>query len=242
MIDKNKGFLGELGVLYHNFSTFGRNTIYQMITFITGKLVEKKPTEVVLDTNGIGYLLFVSLHTSSQIGEVGQQITLHTHLQIKEDAHTLYGFFDVFERKIFQLLIGVSGIGASTARTMLSSLTALEVQRAIVNADVPTIQSVKGIGSKTAQRLVIELKDKALKLESATSEQEMLTGQGTTSLNKPQNTLQSASYQEASLALETLGFTPKNIAKVLQQITKEYVSTQQVPSTEEIIKLALKKI
>jgi len=134
-----------------------------MITHIQGKLVEKNPTDVVIETAGVGYLLHVSLNTFSQIPD-SENLKLYTHLQVKEDSHTLFGFVEKSEREIFRLLISVSGIGASTARTMLSALTPKQVREAIASADVATIQSIKGIGAKTAQRVIIDLKDKILKV------------------------------------------------------------------------------
>jgi holliday junction DNA helicase RuvA len=134
-----------------------------MITYIQGKLVEKNPTDVVIDCNGVGYLLNISLHTYSQIPNQ-EHLKLYTHLQVKEDSHTLYGFSSLAEREIFRLLISVSGIGASIARTMLSSLTPKQVREGIAKGDVVLIQSIKGIGAKTAQRVIIDLKDKILKI------------------------------------------------------------------------------
>ena len=133
-----------------------------MITQIKGKLIEKNPTQVVVDCNGIGYEINISLHTFSSIS-ADENIQLYTHLQVREDAHILYGFFTVQERAVFRLLISVSGIGTSTARTMLSSLSPAQIQLAIGSEDVPTIQGVKGIGLKTAQRIIIDLKDKVTK-------------------------------------------------------------------------------
>ena len=130
-----------------------------MITQIQGKLVEKHPTHVVIDCHGVGYEVHISLHTFGQLG-AEENIRLYTHLQIREDAHTLFGFYEPLERGIFRLLISISGIGASIARTMLSSMTPQEVQQAIVNEDLAAIKAVKGIGLKTAQRVLIELKDK----------------------------------------------------------------------------------
>ena len=134
-----------------------------MITQIKGRLVEKTPTQLVLDCNGLGYAIHISLHTFSQIG-TEENIKLYTHLQVREDSHTLFGFHTPIERSIFLLLISVSGIGASTARTMLSSLEPKQIQQAIVSEDLNTIKSVKGIGLKTAQRVLIELKDKMMNL------------------------------------------------------------------------------
>ena len=123
-----------------------------MITHIEGKLVEKNLTDVVIDCNGVGYLLNISLHTYSQIPDK-EKLKLYTHFIVREDSHTLYGFSSVAEREIFKLLISVNGVGASTARTMLSSLTPIQVREGIAVGDVALIQSIKGIGAKTAQRI-----------------------------------------------------------------------------------------
>ncbi len=193
-----------------------------MITHIQGKLVEKNPTDVVIDCNGVGYMLNISLHTYSQIPNQ-EHLKLYTHLHIKEDSHTLYGFSSLGERQIFRLLISVSGIGTSTARTMLSSLTPKQVREAIALEDIALIQSVKGIGLKTAQRVVIELKDKILK---AYDIDDGITFQSNT--NK----------DEALSALEVLGFTKKQSERVVDKI----VSGNQEASVEAIIKEALKKL
>ena len=130
-----------------------------MITHIKGKLVEKSPTSVIIDVNGVGYLINISLNTFSAIPDQ-ENLKLYTHLQIKEDSHTLFGFYGLKEREIFRLLISVSGIGASIARTMLSSLSPEQIIQGISIGDSVMIQSVKGIGLKTSQRVIIELKDK----------------------------------------------------------------------------------
>ena len=135
-----------------------------MITHLQGKLVEKNPTDVVIDCNGVGYMLHISLNTYSQIPDK-ENLKLYTHLQVREDAHTLFGFSSLAEREIFRLLISVSGIGASTARTMLSSLTPQQVQQAIAGEDVATIQSIKGNGAKTAQRVIILIVKRELDLQ-----------------------------------------------------------------------------
>ncbi|MDX1784279.1 MAG: Holliday junction branch migration protein RuvA, partial [Aequorivita vladivostokensis] len=132
-----------------------------MITHIQGRLVEKNPTDVVIDCNGVGYFINISLHTFSDL-PTSENVKLFTHLLVREDAHTLYGFSSVAEREIFRLLISVSGVGASIARTMLSSLAPEQVLDAIAQNDIATIQSVKGIGAKTAQRVILDLKDKIL--------------------------------------------------------------------------------
>ncbi|WP_271423556.1 Holliday junction branch migration protein RuvA [Aequorivita sinensis] len=193
-----------------------------MITHIQGRLVEKNPTEVVIDCNGVGYFINISLHTFSEI-PASESIKLYTHLQVREDAHILYGFTSVAEREIFRLLISVSGVGASTARSMLSSLSPDQVIDAIAQNDIAVIQSVKGIGAKTAQRVVLDLKDKILKVYGLSG-----NSAGTSNTNK----------NEALSALETLGFIRKKAEKVVDAIIKE---TPQA-SVELIIKQALKNL
>lgn len=193
-----------------------------MITHIQGKLVEKNPTEVVIDCNGVGYLLNISLHTYSQIPNQ-EHLKLYTHLQVKEDSHTLYGFSSLAEREIFRLLISVSGIGASIARTMLSSLTPKQVREGIATGDVVLIQSIKGIGAKTAQRVIIDLKDKILKIYDI---DEVSVSKDNTNKN------------EALSALEVLGFVKKQAERVVDKI----VASQPDANVETIIKLALKNL
>jgi Holliday junction DNA helicase RuvA len=193
-----------------------------MITHIKGKLIEKNPTDVVIECNGVGYILNISLHTFSQITD-SEQLKLYTHLQVKEDSHTLYGFSSLAEREIFRLLISVSGIGANIARTMLSSLTPKQVREGIATSDVALIQSIKGIGAKTAQRAIIELKDKVLKIYDI---DEVSVSKGNT--NK----------DEALSALEVLGFVRKQVERVVDKI----VMSQPEASVETIIKQALKNL
>jgi len=193
-----------------------------MIAQIIGRLVEKTPTQLVIDCNGVGYAVHISLHTFSQIGSE-EKIKLYTHLQIREDSHTLFGFHTPMERAVFLLLLSVSGIGASTARTMLSSLAPEQIQRAIVSEDLNTIKSIKGIGLKTAQRVLIELKDKMINLLDG--EEIQISGN---------NTIK----DEALSALEVLGYSRKQSERVVDQII------QQSPdrSVEELIKEALNKL
>lgn len=193
-----------------------------MITHLKGKLVEKNPTYLVVECNGVGYLVNISLHTFSLINDA-ENIFIYIHLQVREDAHTLFGFFEKAEREVFRNLISVSGIGASTARTMLSSLAPEKVVEAIASADVATIQSVKGIGAKTAQRVIIDLKDKVSEISGLS---ENLTIEKNTNKN------------EALSALETLGYTRKKSEKIVQKI----VSDNAEVSVEMIIKQALKKL
>ena len=193
-----------------------------MITHIKGRLVEKSPTELVIDCNGIGYLVNISLNTFSLLSD-SEAISLYTHLQVKEDSHTLFGFFDKSERNLFRKLISVSGIGASTARTMLSSLNPQEIQRAILTENVSTIQSVKGIGLKTAQRVIIELKDKVNLADS--SGEISISG-----LNQNRD--------EALSALEVLGYSRKQTSKVIDEL----INNDPEISVEKIIKNSLNKL
>ncbi|CEN51046.1 Holliday junction branch migration protein RuvA [Capnocytophaga canimorsus] len=194
-----------------------------MITQIQGKLVEKNPTHLVVDCHGVGYFVNITLNTYSTLPQ-NEAIKLYTYLQIKEDAHNLYGFLTKAEREVFVLLISVSGVGAGTARTMLSSLTAAQVRSAIINGDVATIQSVKGIGAKTAQRVILDLKEKMTKLQDFE--------------DIPHNEV-NTNKEEALAALEVLGFVRKQAEKVVDRIMR--TSSEQL-SVEEIIKQALKNL
>lgn len=193
-----------------------------MITHLKGTLIEKNPTYVILDVNGVGYWLNISLHTFSDLPTT-DVVFLYTYLHIKEDAHTLFGFSKKVEREIFKMLLSVSGVGPSTTRTMLSSMTTDELQTAIASGDVKKIQSVKGIGAKTAQRILIDLRDK---IDTAFASEQVLEGSNNT--NK----------KEALKALEVLGFATKQCERVLEQISK----TNPELSVEEFIKQALKKL
>lgn len=193
-----------------------------MITQIIGRLVEKNPTNVVIDCNGVGYEINISLHTFSQLGEE-EKLKLYTHLQIREDAHILYGFFTTMERSVFRLLLSVSGIGASTARTMLSSMDPKQIQAAVASEDINAIKSIKGIGLKTAQRLILELKEKMLNL----------TGIDEIPVLKS-NTIK----EEALSALEVLGYTRKNAEKMIDNIIQNHPDS----SVEELIKASLNKL
>lgn len=193
-----------------------------MITQLRGRLLEKNPTHIVVDCNGIGYEVNISLHTFSRLkGE--EQITIYTHLQVKEDSHTLYGFMEKAERLVFRQLLSVSGIGANTARMMLSSLTPEQVVEAISTEDSDTIQSVKGIGKKTAQRVILDLKDK---IRSSEEYSEII--------NSPSN----SNKEEALSALETLGYTRKQSGKIISKICNNNPDA----NVEDIIKLALKNL
>jgi len=193
-----------------------------MIIHIRGKLVEKNPNNVIVECNGIGYILSISLQTFSNIPDK-ENIKLHTHLIIREDAHILFGFWEKIEREIFKLLISVSGVGPSTAITMLSSMNTKEIQHAIASEDVEKIKSVKGIGIKTAQRVIVDLKDKILKTYDLSEE-----------LSISNNTIKI----EALSALEVLGFTRKKVDNIIQVILQDSPDIK----LEELLKRALKNL
>ena len=193
-----------------------------MITQLKGLLVEKYPTHLVIDCHGVGYQVNISLHTFGQLKNQ-DSIKIYTHLQIKEDAHILYGFITELERSIFRLLISVSGIGSSIARTMLSSLTPEQVQNAIVTEDLNRIKSVKGIGLKTAQRLIIELKDKIKNLYG---------------IEQIHTKLNNTTKEETLSALEVLGYSRRVSEKVIDNL----IQSDPESSIETLIKLALNKL
>ena len=193
-----------------------------MINHLTGKLIEKNPTYVVIECGGVGYFVNISLNTYASLPDE-EHLKIYTHLQVREDAHTLYGFRTVAEREIFRLLISVSGVGSSTARTMLSSMTPSQVRDAIASGDVPSIQAVKGIGAKTAQRVILDLRDKVLKVYEL---DEVSPQSGNT--NK----------EEALSALEVLGFARKSAEKAVDAVLRQDPSL----SVEGIIKSALKNL
>lgn len=194
-----------------------------MYAYLNGKFTHKSPAQVMVDVNGIGFELNISLNTYSAIQQLNEGL-LYTYLQVKEDGHVLFGFFDKQEKEMFMLLISVSGVGASTARMMLSSMKADEISKAIVQGNVKLLESVKGIGKKTAERLVLELKDKVGKGTSASVS------------NKPAM----VSIDEDALnAMVALGIS-KNVAE--QTIHKIVSSEPQISSLEELIKKALRAI
>jgi len=193
-----------------------------MISHLQGKLVEKSPTEVVIDCNGVGYHVNISLHTYSLIPSA-EQIKLFIYLQVKEDSHTLFGFVEKSEREIFKMLLSVSGIGASIARTMLSSLDPKQIIQALAMGDLGTIQSIKGIGNKTAQRAILDLKDKVLKVYD---------------LDEVSMSQSNTNKDEALSALEVLGFNRKLAEKSVEKIVKENPEA----TVESIIKQALKNL
>lgn len=193
-----------------------------MIAHIQGKLVEKTPTEVVIDCNGVGYHINISLHTYSLLPNT-DFVKLFTYLMIKEDSHSLYGFVEKSEREIFKMLLSVSGIGAGIARTMLSSLEPKQIIQALASGDVATIQSIKGIGGKTAQRAILDLKDKVLKIYD---------------LDEVSLSQNNTNRDEALSALEVLGFVRKASEKVVDKV----ISQNPDATVELIIKQALKNL
>lgn len=195
-----------------------------MIAFLKGRLVQRDPTHVIVDVNGVGYLLHISLQTFSEIKEQ-EHIMLHTHLSIREDAHVLFGFSSETEKKLFQQLVSVNGVGPSTAIVMLSYMNSQELKTAIVREDAAALQSIKGIGGKTAQRVIIELKDK-LKKESWDETQPSISV-------SPHNTLR----KEALSALLTLGLPKAAAEKSVDTVLKKSGNTITL---EDLVKQALK--
>ena len=196
--------------------------LQNMIDYIKGQITELSPTEVILETYGIGYRILISLQTYESLNGRKDSI-VYIHHYLREDEELYYGFASKDERELFRLLIGVSGIGASTARMMLSSMSSEEIRTAILAEDINKIKSIKGIGMKSAQRLILELKDKIVK------------GGGTDS-GQLFGSSSNAATEEATTALVMLGFTKANVTKAVNSVLKEKPSA----SLEEIIKLALK--
>jgi holliday junction DNA helicase RuvA len=194
-----------------------------MYAYLQGKFIDKTPAQVYVDVNGVGYEVNISLNTYSHIQNLDRG-KLFTHLQVKEDGHVLYGFFEKAEKEIFLLVIGVSGIGAATARMMLSSLKPEEVSRAIVQSNVKLLESVKGIGKKTAERLVLELKDKL----SKQSLNETISSNWSNSLE-----------QDALNALVALGISRQQAEQAIQKVI---LAEPSVSKLEDLLKKALKTI
>lgn len=195
-----------------------------MIEYIKGEIAELTPADAVVECCGIGYHILISLQTFSQL-ENKKDVKVYIHHYIREDEELYYGFGTKEERELFRLLIGVSGIGAATARMMLSSMSSEEIRNAIIAEDINRIKSIKGIGLKSAQRLILELKDKIVK-GSGNESGLMLTQQN------------NAIAEEAVTALVLLGFTKANVNKAVSAVMKENPEA----SLEYIIKFALKKL
>lgn len=194
-----------------------------MIDYISGKIDELTPTRVVLDNSGIGYAIEISLQTYAALeSQKEAKVYIYHHIQSSSDVEMFYGFSSKDERSIFELLISVSGVGVNTARVILSSFSADELREAILSENVTAIKSVKGIGLKTAQRMVLELKDKISKGEGGVSEVLLVSDRN-------------AVAEEAAAALQMLGFSKPNISKAIQKI----VSSNPNIKVEELIKQAL---
>ena len=199
-----------------------------MYDYIEGKTKGLTPAYAIVEAGGLGYFINISLNTYSQITEhkknnASDLLKLYLHFVVREDAHLFFGFFTEKEREIFKLLITVSGIGANTARMMLSSLNPIELQKAIAEANVTILQGIKGIGLKTAQRVIVDLKDK-IKIESLTNEKFLVVN----------NTIK----DEALSALVTLGFSKSTVEKMLDKL----LTVRSDMTVEELIKLTLKNV
>ena len=192
----------------------------KMYAFISGKIAEITPAYAIIDNHGVGYFINITLNTFTAIGEQ-PEVKLYTHLQVLEDAHNLFGFYTPKERDMFELLISVSGVGCNTARIILSSLTVNELSTAIANEDIKTIQAVKGIGNKTAQRIIVDLKDKVKKTDYT---EEIV------------ETVDNTVKNEALSALVILGFSKNAASKALDKLLKQSPDT----SVEVLIREALK--
>jgi Holliday junction DNA helicase RuvA len=195
-----------------------------MIAYIKGEITYKSPTYILIETGGIGYHVNISLNTYAQIEKL-EKVQILTHFQVKEDSHTLYGFAEEAERRMFVLLISVSGIGPNTARVLLSSMKVEEARMAILSENVAVFNKVKGIGPKTAKRIILDLKDKVIK-ES---------GDSTISISPVNNTIR----EEALFALVALQFPKIKVQKVLNKILQQQPN---INSVEDMIKLALKNL
>lgn len=195
-----------------------------MISYIKGAITYKSPTHIIVEANNIGYHVNISLHTYAKIEKL-ETVKIFTHLNIKEDSHTLYGFAEENERSIFVLLLSVSGIGTNTARILLSSMTPEETRAAIISENVPAFKKVKGVGPKTAKRIILDLKDKIIKD----------SGENVVIASPQNNTLR----DEALSALVALGFSKIHVQKVLNKILTEQPGLLTI---EELIKLSLKQL
>jgi len=195
-----------------------------MIAYIKGEITYKSPTYILVETGGIGYHVNISLNTYAQIEKL-EKVQILTHLQVKEDSHTLYGFAEEAERSMFVLLISVSGIGTNTARVLLSSMKVDEVRMSIMSENVAAFNKVKGIGPKTAKRIILDLKDKVIKESGDTA----------MSISPINNTIR----EEALSALVALQFPKIKVQKVLNKILQQQPT---ISSVEEMIKLALKNL
>ncbi len=198
-----------------------------MYAYIKGSLEEKLKDSIVVETSGIGYKIYVSEQTMEKLGELGEKVKIYTHYHVREDNISLYGFLSNEELKMFELLIQVSGIGAKTAIVMLSNITPSEFAIAVISNDIKTLTKIPGVGSKSAQRIVLELKDK-LKTEDAISKD--------TKDVSSDNTEDNEKVEEAIQALQILGYNKGEVKKVVEKLKVKDLSI------EDIIKQALKQL
>jgi holliday junction DNA helicase RuvA len=194
-----------------------------MIGRLRGILAVKQPPSLLLDVGGVGYEIEAPMSTFYELPELGREVTLHTHLAIKEDAHSLYGFAKESERSLFRALIKVSGVGAKTALAVLSGISVDDFARVIQRADLASLQRVPGIGKKTAERLIVEMKDKV-----------DASGVSVSSLTGPRGAVPNDPVAEASVALQSLGYKPQEVGKLVQ------AAAEPGDSAETIIRKALK--
>ena len=193
-----------------------------MIVSLSGKIQQKTPTEVVINVNGLGYLCFISNNTYDKIGQIGDSITLKTYLQISENLHSLFGFYDLVEKNLFEMLISVSGIGPKIAINLLSAVTPDEFKRRLIAGEVSMLTTLPGIGPKTARRIIVELKDKFVDIQKD---------------ELPKEDELSDNYADAYDALITLGFQPQNIRSTIHKLNLD-----DNLSTQEIIKKILMEL
>ena len=198
-----------------------------MYAYIKGSLEEKLKDSIVVETGGIGYKIYVSEQTMEKLGELGEKVKIYTHYHVREDNISLYGFLSNEELKMFELLIQVSGIGAKTAIVMLSNISPSEFAIAVISNDIKTLTKIPGVGSKSAQRIVLELKDK-LKTEDAISKN--------TEDLPTDNTVDNEKVEEATQALQILGYNKGEVKKVIEKLKVKDLSI------EDIIKHALKQL
>lgn len=197
-----------------------------MYEYIKGKIVDLTPTQAILDNHGIGYLIQIGLHTYSALQDK-KEVTLYTMYYVRDDVRDLYGFFTREERTTFELLIGVTGVGPSTARLVISAMTPSQIVEAVTTEDEESFKSVKGIGTKTAKRLILDLKDKIDRI--AITDQHPIIDPGTAPKLKTQ-------MEEARKALTALGFPPNKISQALRKIRQD----KSADTVENIVKQALK--
>jgi holliday junction DNA helicase RuvA len=199
-----------------------------MINYVKGVLVEKSPTNLIIEVNDIGYQIQVTLNCSQYIGEIGEKVTLLTYLHVKEDGLQLYGFTSIEERQLFEQLISSPGIGPKKAIVILSGSTVEDLQRYIIDEDVSALTSLSGVGKKTAQRLIVDLKEKLV-----------TTVRATQSLSRDKSDDKRKVTDEAILALLSLGYKPNVAEQAVQSVLSEKTTAL---SLEELIKEALKRI